>query len=80
MSGRVTLNLRSKVETISKTNMNNKTTSQHSSSKEYLDELLAELPNPVHKRLIQAYRGNNPVQSMESELGKILMEVLHRED
>ena len=63
-----------------RTNMNNKATSQDSPCKEYLDELLTELPNPVHKRLIQVYRGNNPVQSMESELGKILMEVLHRED
>jgi len=60
--------------------MNNKVTSQHSSREEYLDELLAELSEPVHKRLIQAYRGNDPVQSMESELGKILMEVLNRED
>jgi len=60
--------------------MNNKKTSQHSSIEEYLDELLAELLNPVHKRLIQAYRGNDPVQSMESELGNILMEVLHREN
>ena len=60
--------------------MNNETTSQHSSREEYLDELLEELSDPVHKRLIQAYLGNNPVQSMESELGNILMEVLHRED
>lgn len=60
--------------------MNNKITSQRSSREEYVDELLAELSDPVHKRLIQAYRGNDPVQSMESELGKILMEVLHRED
>jgi len=60
--------------------MNNKATLQHSSREEYLDELLAELSDPVHKRLIQAYRGNDPVQSMESELGKILMEVLNRED
>jgi len=63
-----------------RTNMNNKAASQDSPYKKYLDELLAELPNPVHKRLIQAYQGNDPVQSMESELGKILMEVLHRED
>ena len=60
--------------------MNNKATSQHSSCEQYLDALLAELSDPVHKRLIQAYQGNDPVQSMESELGKILMEVLHRED
>ena len=60
--------------------MNNKVTSQHSSREEYLDELLAELSDPVHKRLIQAYRGNDPVQSMESELEKILMEVLRCEN
>jgi len=60
--------------------MKNKTTSQRSSREEYLDELLVEPSDPVHKRLIQAYRGNNPIQSMESELGKILMEVLNRED
>jgi hypothetical protein len=60
--------------------MNNILTPQRSSREEYLDELLAELSDPVHKRLIQAYRGNDPVQSMESELGKVLMEVLNRED
>jgi hypothetical protein len=60
--------------------MDNRAISQYSSHEEYLDELLAELSDPVHKRLIQAYRGNDPVQSMESELGKILMEVLNRED
>jgi len=60
--------------------MDNKAISQHSSLEEYINELLAELPDPVYKRLIQAYRGNDPVQSMESELGKILMEVLNREN
>jgi hypothetical protein len=60
--------------------MNNKATSQHLSREEYLDELLAELSDPVHKRLIQAYQGDDPVQSMESELKKILMEILQRED
>lgn len=60
--------------------MNNKEVLQHSSFEEYLDELLAELSDPVHKRLIQAYQGNDPVKSMESELGEILMEVLHHED
>jgi len=60
--------------------MNNKETLQNSSCEEYLDELLAELSDPVHKRLIQAYRGDDPVKSMESELGEILIEVLYRED
>ena len=60
--------------------MNNKKVLQHSSFEEYLDELLAELSDPVHKRLIQAYRGNDPVKSMESKLGEILLEVLHHEN
>jgi hypothetical protein len=62
------------------TDMDNKLTSQHSSREEYVDELLEELSDPVHKRLIQAYQGDDPVQSMESELRKILMETAQRED
>jgi len=60
--------------------MNNKTTSQDFPCEKCLDELLVELSDPVHKRLIQAYRGNDPVQSMESELANVLIEVLNRED
>ena len=60
--------------------MDNKLTSQHSSREEYLNELLEELSDPVHKRLIQAYQGDDPVESMESELKKILMETAQRED
>ena len=51
-----------------------------SRSEEFLDELQRELSDPVHKRLIHAYQGDEPVQSMESELAKILLEVLRRED
>lgn len=60
--------------------MNNKAASQDFWSEEYLDELLTELSDPVHKRLLQAHQGDDPVHSMESELGKILLEVLNRED
>ena len=60
--------------------MDNKPTFQDFSCEKHLDELLAELSDPIHKRLIQAYQGDDPVQSMESELGRILMEILHRED
>jgi hypothetical protein len=49
-------------------------------SEEFLSELLDELSDPVHKRLIEAYQGGDPVHSMEAELGKILLEVLRRED
>ena len=60
--------------------MNIRAISQHSSRGEYPAELLAELSEPVHKRLIQAYQGDDPLQSMESELRKILMETLKHED
>ena len=60
--------------------MSQETISQDPSRKKYLDELLAELSAPVHKRLIEAYQGDDPVQSMESELEKILIEVVRCED
>lgn len=47
---------------------------------EFLGEILKEISDPIHRRLIQAYEEDNPVDSMESELRKILMEVLQRED
>ena len=54
--------------------------SEKSRCEEFLDELQKEVSDPLHRRLIQAYRGDNPVQSMESELSKILIEVLRGED
>jgi hypothetical protein len=54
--------------------------SQNSRREEFLDELQSELSDPLHRRLIQVYWGDDPVQSMESELAKILLEVLRRED
>ena len=47
---------------------------------EYIDKLLSQLSDPAHKELIKAYRGTNPLQSMEAMLGKILLEILHSED
>jgi hypothetical protein len=47
---------------------------------EFLGGVLKEISDPIHRRLIQAYEEDNPVDSMESELRKILMEVLQRED
>jgi hypothetical protein len=47
---------------------------------EFLEGVLKEISDPIHRRLIQAYEEDNPVDSMESELRKILMEVLQRED
>ena len=42
---------------------------------ELLKELINNLSNPIHKRLIEAYKSDNPLESMESELGKILLEI-----
>jgi hypothetical protein len=47
---------------------------------EFLLELLEEISDPIHKRLIKAYQGADPVRSMETELGEILLEVVRRED
>jgi len=60
--------------------VNSKETTQQLSEEQYIDELLAQLSDPIHKRLIQAHRGTDPVESMESELSDVLLEVLHRED
>ena len=49
------------------------------SRQEYLEELTESLSDSFHKRIIKAYAGENPVESMESELTKILTEVLNRE-
>jgi len=52
----------------------------NTSHEKILTELLEELSNPIHKRLIQAYQGEDPLSSMESELATILMELLHSEN
>ena len=54
--------------------------SEKSRREEFLDELQRKLMDSLHRRLIQAYRGDDPVQSMEAELATILLEVLRRED
>ncbi len=60
--------------------MSQSTFSQNSQLQMFLEELKQEISKPLHKRLLQAYQGQTPVQSMEAELTKILLEVLHRED
>ena len=60
--------------------MPEKSRSENSRAHEFLEELRKEIKSSLHKRLIQAYQGDDPVQSMEAELAKILSEVLHRED
>jgi len=47
---------------------------------EFLEELMAELSDPLHRRLVRAYQGDSPVQAMEAELAAVLLEVVKRED
>ncbi len=49
-------------------------------TKEFLSELLEEITDPIHTRIIKAYQGDDPVNSMENELGMVLLEVLAHED
>ena len=60
--------------------MYNEISGNPSNEYKFLDELLEQLSNPIHKRIIQAYLSDNTVESMEYELGNILSEVLLRAD
>jgi len=44
--------------------------------RQVLDELDAALEDPIHRRLLQSFIGDDPVASMEEELKKILLEAL----
>jgi hypothetical protein len=46
----------------------------------YLKELDALVTDPINKRLLAAYTGDEPKESVESELDQLLIEVLKSED
>jgi len=46
----------------------------------YLKELADGTEDQIHKRLIAAYKGNNPKEQIEKEFGNILSEVISHED
>ena len=46
----------------------------------YLDELKTLTTDPIHKILLAAYTGDQPKESVERELNRLLTEVLQRED
>jgi hypothetical protein len=46
----------------------------------YLQELKALVTDPIHKRLLSAYTGDEPKESVELELDRLLIEVLKSED
>ncbi len=60
--------------------MNLERTAPNTSTDRYRDQFLEELSDAVHRRILAAYRGDAPVESMESELVRIVKEVLDRED
>lgn len=43
---------------------------------DFLSDLIAQVDDPNHKRVLSAYKPENPTQSMEAELGRLLMEIL----
>ncbi len=47
---------------------------------EYLARLSEVIADPTHRRVVAAYAGDDPVRSMEAELGRILQEILEHED
>ncbi len=47
---------------------------------EYKKELLEIVSDPILKRIINTYSFPNPVERMEDELDKILLEVLNEEN
>jgi hypothetical protein len=46
----------------------------------YLEELKTLVTDPIHKRLLAAYTGDEPKESVELELNRLLIEVLKIED
>ena len=60
--------------------MNEETKLNDSQKEKHLAEILETLSDPFHKRIIAEYQSDDPVQSMETELGEIIMEIINRED
>jgi len=46
----------------------------------YLEELKTLVTDPIHKRLLAAYTGDDPKDSVERELDQLLIEVIESED
>lgn len=61
-------------------NMNKQQSVQKTTEEGCVKDLIKELSDPIHKKLLQAYQGSEPVQSMEAELRNIITEVFRRED
>ena len=43
---------------------------------QFLQAVEGKTDDPIHKRLLKASRGENPTESLEKELGKIISEII----
>jgi len=55
-------------------------TELHTKKREFVGELLKEIANPIHRRILEAYSPSSPVNSLELELQNILIEVMKADD
>ncbi|NPV69780.1 MAG: hypothetical protein HPY55_03905 [Firmicutes bacterium] len=46
----------------------------------FIDSLIGQLKDPIHKRLVEVYAGSEPITGVQAELDEILVEVLRHED
>ena len=60
--------------------MTEESNKDYSKRQEILDDFLKTLSDPVHKKIVGAYNDNNPVESMEKELTRILKEIVKGEN
>lgn len=60
--------------------MPDKITIEKDVESDYIDGVLQRLSNETHKKIIKEYKGEDPVRSMESKLGEIVMAIVNRED
>jgi|GEM_PF-2067523 len=60
--------------------MPDKTKIEKDVESEYIDGVLQRLSNEIHKKIVKEYKGEDPVSSMESKLGEIVMAIVNGED
>jgi hypothetical protein len=53
----------------------NENKANNARQKEIISDILSQLSDPLHKRIVNAYGGEDPVDSMELELGKVLLDI-----
>ena len=46
---------------------------------EFMAELVAQVTDPLHRRLLEAYTGDEPLKAMERTLREILTEMVSHE-